>query len=301
LSVAEQAAVLALVGATEKEWYRTANLIEQADGALKLLERRWNGLEPFSQHVAEALVEKVTERDLERSRQLIVDLSTRGVSVVTVLDEGYPTNLRYVYNRPPVLFVRGSLEPNDQRALAVVGTRTPTTAGQEQAQRLASSLAEHGITVLSGLAMGIDSAAHSAALDAGGRTIAVMGTGIDRVYPPGNEGLAKRITEQGALVSQFWPTAPPTKYSFPMRNVVMSGMAIGTVVVEASSTSGARMQARIALEHGKRLFLVESLVMQQEWAQRYAKRPGATVIRSVDDLLKVVRAVERPAKQLAFG
>jgi DNA processing protein len=301
LSVAEQAAVLALVGATENDWYRTANLIEQADGAVKLLEGQWNGLEPFARELAEALVNRVTEQDLDRSRLLIAELSGRGVTVRTVLDEDYPANLRYIYNRPPFLFVRGTLTPDDQRAFAVVGTRTPTSAGEEQARRLAAGLAEHGITVISGLAMGIDTAAHTAALEVGGRTIAVMGTGIDRVYPPQNEPLAGRISQQGALVSQFWPTAPPTRHSFPMRNVVMSGMATGTVVVEASSVSGARMQARFALDHGKRLFLVESLVSRQEWARRYAEHPGTTIIRSVDELLKAVRAAERPAKQLAFG
>jgi DNA processing protein len=142
------------------------------------------------------------------------------------------------------------------------------------------------VTVLSGLALGIDTAAHEATLDTQGRTLAVMGTGIHRIYPAQNRDLADRIVKAGgALVSQFWPDAPPTRWSFPMRNVVMSGMAVGTVVVEASRTSGAKMQARLALEHGKRLFLVESLVMHEDWARKYAERPGATVVQSVDDVL----------------
>lgn len=302
-SLEEQTAVLALVAATEHDWYRTADLIEQADGAVSLLERRWNGFEPFERETAERLVARVTSQDLERAGMLLHSLADQGVQVVTVLDPGYPANLRYVYNRPPVLFIRGSLLPQDDRAFAVVGTRSPSPAGLQQAGELGSGLARHGVTVLSGMARGIDTAAHTAALDAGGRTLAVMGTGINRIYPPENEALARRISGisgNGALVSQFWPDAPPTKFSFPMRNVVMSGMAIGTVVVEASSTSGARMQARIALEHGKRLFLVESLVMQQGWARAYANRPGTVVIKSVDELVRAVRTVDRPAKQLAF-
>jgi DNA processing protein len=275
-------------------------LIEQADSAVNLLERRWNGFEPFERESAERLVARVTDQDLERSGALLRELASRGIEVVTVLDPGYPANLRYVYNRPPVLFIRGAVLGQDDRAFAVVGTRSPSAAGLEQVRELGVGLARHGVTVVSGLARGIDSAAHAAALEAGGRTLAVMGTGINRIYPSENAALAERISKSGALVSQFWPDAPPTKYSFPMRNVVMSGMAIGTVVVEASSNSGARMQARIALEHGKRLFLVESLVMKQGWARAYASRPGTVVIKSVDDLIRAVRTVVRPAKQLAF-
>jgi DNA processing protein len=129
-----------------------------------------------------------------------------------------------------------------------------------------------------------------------------MGTGINTVYPARHSELAERIVESGgALVSQFWPDAPPTKWSFPMRNVVMSGMGVGTVVVEASKTSGAKMQARLALEHGKRLFLVNTLVLREEWAQRYARHPGTTVVESVDDVVDVLAALARPVDQLVLG
>ena len=128
-----------------------------------------------------------------------------------------------------------------------------------------------------------------------------MGTGIERIYPSENEGLADEIRRNGALVSQFWPDAPPTRKSFPMRYVVTSGMAVGTVVVEAGPTSGAKMQARLALDHQKRLFLVESLVLHEEWAQRYASDSATTVVRSVTDILQVLVDLARPAKQLTFG
>jgi DNA processing protein len=128
---------------------------------------------------------------------------------VDVLDEDYPINLRLVYNRPPFLFVRGDLRSDDDRAVAVVGTRQASDHGREQAARLAGDLAGHGVTVLSGLALGIDAAAHAATLDVGGRTVAVMGTGIQRVYPRENRDLAARIVDAGgALVAQFWPDAP---------------------------------------------------------------------------------------------
>jgi DNA processing protein len=259
--ISERAAVLALVSATRGDWYRTAVLIEDAGSALRVIRRDWTGFEPFDVSQAEALVEGVSPDDLRRYEGIIASHEEQGVRVVTVLDDDYPINLRQVYNRPPFLFIRGELRERDNRAVAIVGTRNPSQAGLDQARRLSQGLARSDVAVLSGLARGIDSAAHRGALDAGGRTVAVMGTGIDRIYPSEHRDLADEILRSGALVSQFWPQGPPTKVSFPMRNVVMSGMAIGTVVIEASSTSGARMQARLALEHGKRLFLVKSLVM----------------------------------------
>jgi DNA processing protein len=247
------------------------------------------------------LRQEITPAELEGYSEMIGELEGQGVRVLTILDEDYPRNLREVYNRPPFLFVRGELSPEDEQAVAVVGTRRASPEGIREAGSLASQLAERGVMVLSGLALGIDAAAHSAALAAGGRTVAVMGTGIKRIYPAQNRELADEIVRAGALVSQFWPDAPPTKYSFPMRNVVMSGMAIGTVVVEASNTSGARMQARLALEHGKRLFLVESLVLRESWARRYAEYPGTTVVESVDDVVDVLTATSRQVEQLTLG
>lgn len=300
-STSERAAVLALVAATKGEWYRTAALIEDAGSALRVIERAWSGFEPFDIAQAEAVVERVRPGDLERYENMIGTYEERGIRLVTVLDGDYPVNLRHIYNRPPFIFIRGELLEGDNRSIAVVGTRHASTVGLDEATHLSTELALQGVTVLSGLALGIDGAAHRAALDAGGRTVAVMGTGIDRLYPAKHQGLADDILRSGALVSQFWPDAPPTKVSFPMRNVVMSGMAIGTVVIEATAISGARMQARLALEHGKRLFLLRSLVLHEEWAKRYADRPGATVVDSVDSILDVLVTMARPAVQLTLG
>jgi DNA processing protein len=300
--VREQAALLALVKRARGEWYLVAQLLEATGSALRLARRDWTGFEP--PELLEALGgDEIDEATLEGYVQQIFDLESAGVSLVTVLEEDYPTNLRLIYNRPPFLFVRGELRPEDDRALAVVGTRNASEDGREQAARIARELVEHNVTVLSGLARGIDTVAHESTLDAGGRTVAVMGTGIRRVYPADNRELAARIIDAGGtLVSQFWPDAPPTRYSFPMRNVVMSGMGVGTVVVQASSTSGAKMQARLALDHGKRLFLIESLVMHEKWARDYAERPGATVVKSVDDVLAALESESRlGVSQLTLG
>jgi DNA processing protein len=231
--------------------------------------------------------------------EIIESAEREGIHLTTVLDEDYPANLRLIHNLPPFLFYRGRLEPSDAYSVAIVGTRGPTPEGLIRARRLATGLNTAGVTILSGLARGIDSAAHEACLDSGGRTIAVLGSGLRHVYPPENAGLAERIVERGAVVSQFWPDRPPTRDGFPRRNIVMSGLGQGTVVVEATSTSGAKMQARYALEHGKKLFLLSSLVKEREWARRYMERGGIEV-SGPNDVIRFLRetaAVEARAER----
>ena len=293
----EQAAVLALVRASPGEWYQTADVISEAGSAVRLL-----GGEPVimpaeRRQYASELVSRIGPADVSQAQTLIDRVTSQGVRLITVLDEDYPENLKLIFNRPPFIWVRGQLEPRSLRAVAVVGTRQATGEGCATAARLARGLAQARVTVLSGLARGIDTAAQAATIEAGGRTVAVVGTGIlAPVYPAENGDLAERIVESGgAIVSQFWPQAPPRKVNFPRRNIVMSGMAAGTVVIEAAATSGAKMQARLALEHGKRLFLPETLVAGQEWARRYATRPGVTVVSDLSDILdELVKVVEAP-------
>jgi DNA processing protein len=170
-----------------------------------------------------------------------------------------------------------------------------------QAAELAEGLAARGVPVISGLATGIDTAAHVAALGVGGRTVAVIGTGLRRAYPKENAELQHRISEEGLVLSQFLPDAPPTKTSFPMRNAVMSGYAVATVVVEAAWRSGARMQARLALEHGRPVFLLDTL-LEHDWARDYASRPGATVVRDVEDVLSRLDALaDRSQDELVWS
>ncbi len=219
--------------------------------------------------------------------------SQAGARLVTVLDEDYPPNLRRVPNLPPFLFYRGDLTDSDARSVAVVGTRRASEAGLRRAAHMSRLLAGQHVTVVSGLARGIDTAAHRAALAAGGRTIAVLGTGITVCYPRENQALAEAITASGALVSQFWPTTRPATWTFPARNVTASGISQGTVVIEASSTSGAKMQARIALEHGKKVFLIRSLVMSQPWARDYVANRGAIEVGDVGEVIAQLAAPER--------
>jgi DNA processing protein len=221
-----------------------------------------------------------------------------GARLVTVLDDDYPANLRLIPDLPPFLWVRGKLEDRDARSVAVVGTRDVSEDGRRRAARMARGLVEYSVVVTSGLARGVDTAAHTATLDAGGRTVAVIGTGIAApMYPAENRGLAERIVaEGGAVVSQFWPTSGPARWTFPRRNVTMSGFTQGTVVIEASRTSGAKMQARIASEHGKRAFLLRSLVAAQPWAAKMLEEGRATVVDELADVLDGLAGAEQMRK-----
>jgi len=221
---------------------------------------------------------------------VLEQLSDEGVTFATVADADYPTNLRVVHDRPPFLFVRGAVTEADDKAIAVVGTRQASTTGLEESRAAARGLASHGVTVVSGLARGIDAAAHEAALDAGGRTIAVFGTGIRRISPAANRELAARIVKHGACVSQFLPDQGGTTWTFPVRNMVTSGLSIGTLVIEAGPDSGARIQARDTMRHGRRLFLMSKLVDQQQWAADLSGNPSVTI---VDDIEEVVRTLDR--------
>ena len=245
-------------------------------------------LEDIDRQWMEEALSAISASDRLRWAQTVEALRADGVSIVTSADDAYPANLRMIHNRPAVLFVRGEVIPSDSRAIAVVGTRDASDEGVRAATSVARQLAGRGITILSGLAAGIDTAAHAAALNAGGRTIAVFGTGIHRVYPQQNRGLASSIAASGACVSQFMPNQSGTKWSFPVRNIVTSGLSLGTVVVEAGPTSGAKLQAHDALRHGKRLLLLRRIVEHQEWARELAKRPEVAAFEDVDEIVAAV-------------
>ena len=211
----------------------------------------------------------------------------RGWRLLSILDEDYPARLRAIHQAPPVLFARGTLIQDDA-AVSVVGSRTASSRGMAIAAGVARELAARGVTVLGGLALGIDTAAHRAALEAGGRTVCVTGTGLDRAYPAGNQDLQEEIAARGLVLSQFWPGAPPQRHNFLMRNATMSGYGLATVVVEAGEQSGSRAQARIAVEHGRPVILTSLVVDRNEWARGLAGRPGVHVAGSLRAVLDVV-------------
>ncbi|NIO68955.1 MAG: DNA-protecting protein DprA, partial [Anaerolineae bacterium] len=179
-----------------------------------------------------------------------------GAQVLTWQDDAYPPQLRHIHSPPPVLYVKGELRPEDEWAVAVVGTRRATVYGKEATRTLASDLARNGVTIVSGLARGIDAQAHRAALEAGGRTIAVFGSGIDIIYPPEHKKLAQAVVENGALVSEYALGTPPEGSNFPPRNRIISGLSLGVVIVEAGVRSGALITADYAGEQGRDVFAV---------------------------------------------
>lgn len=204
-----------------------------------------------------------------------------GVIALSYRDARYPVPLRGLEPRPPLLFARGALSACDGSGVSVIGTRQPTAAGRRTAAAVAEALVGVGAPVISGLAIGIDTAAHRAALAAGGISVAVLGNGVDRVYPPANAELQRRLH---GLISPFWPRQAPDRATFPVRNALMSGLTRATVVIEAGDRSGARIQARHALAQGRRLVLMSG-VLENDWARHLARHTLARVIEGTADLI----------------
>jgi DNA processing protein len=197
-------------------------------------------------------------------------------SIVTIRDQSYPNNLRQIYDSPPVLYVRGNLQPKDDLAISMVGSRLATNYGRTVTERIAGDLARHGVTMVSGMARGIDSAAHRGSLSVGGRTIAVLGCGVNIIYPRENRHLFEEIVAHGAVISEFPMSTPPEGVNFPRRNRIISGLSLGVVIVQASARSGSLITARLALEQNRDVF-TNRLIKQ-----------GAKLVESAEDILEEV-------------
>lgn len=295
MSVTERGALLALLRAPGQRWSAVTDEVESTGSAVEVLRSGTSGQVSLFQPDgtdADALAE-AAEREIRAWER-------EGFRFVTLLDGDYPAQLLTVHQRPPFLMMKGQPDDGDARGVAIVGTRKASDEGVQSAYRLAGALAQAGVPVVSGLAAGIDTGALSGALSAGGRAVAVIGTGLHHSYPKENADLQERISKVGLVISQFLPDTPPTKATFPMRNAVMSGYCAATVVVEAPFKSGARMQARLALEHGRHVFLLESL-LANDWAQAYAKRPNTTVVRSANDVLDHIEPILAPDQDLVWA
>ena len=213
-------------------------------------------------------------------------IESSGTTVISCLDAAYPPLLAQTDGAPPVLFVLGSVEALGSTQLAVVGSRNPTASGRGNARDFAAALARSGLTITSGLALGVDAASHRGALDVGGITIAVMGTGLDTVYPAAHAELAACIRAQGALISEFPPRTAPAGCNFPRRNRIISGLSCGTLVVEATCRSGSLITARFAAEQGREVFAIPgSIRSPQSRGCHKLIREGATLVESLADVL----------------
>ncbi|MCL5997728.1 MAG: DNA-processing protein DprA [Chloroflexi bacterium] len=214
-------------------------------------------------------------------------LTERDIQVITWDDADYPKLLKEINDPPPVLYVRGHLTSADAWAIGLVGTRRATVYGREVAETLATELARNGITIVSGMARGIDAYAHQAALQAGGRTIAVLGCGVDIVYPPEHRKLAQQIVEHGALVSDYPPGTQPDSQNFPPRNRIISGMSMGVVVIEADERSGALITSEFAAEQGREVFAVPGNIFNRSSkGTNQLIQKGAKLVTNVNDVLE---------------
>ena len=231
-------------------------------------------------------------------------LERAGVSVMILDDPAYPGALREIADPPPVLYVRGEITPADDWAIAVVGTRRASAYGRLAAERLVAEVARAGVSVVSGMALGIDTYAHRAALGAGGRTIAVLGSGLDRLYPPENLALAEQIARNGAILTEFPLGTPPDAVNFPRRNRIVSGLARATLVVEADLKSGAMITATQAAEQGRDVFAVPGSIFNPMSAGPHQLiREGARIVTEASDILEelhLTAVVEERATRAAL-
>lgn len=238
-----------------------------------------------------------------RTRVVLADelarIRKQGIALLTWENPGYPERLRHIYAPPPLLYARGTLLPNEPM-VAIVGTRQATTYGREVARRLAQELARNGVTVVSGLALGIDTEAHKGALAAGGRTIAVLACGVDQAYPLRNRELAAQVVAQGALVSDYPPGTAPEPRNFPPRNRIISGLSLGVVVVEAGARSGALITCDFATEQGRDVLAVPgSIFSPTSRGCHDLIAQGARLVRNVEDILDELHLTQAAAQEEA--
>src|SRR6266542_1514810 len=237
---------------------------------------------------------KLIERIIQAREQVNLEkvwakIESQGIKTLTWKDAAYPQRLKEIEQPPPVLYIRGEYLPDDLFAVAIVGTRRVTPYGRQITEELSSYLASNGITVVSGLARGVDAIAHQTALKSGGRTIGVLGSGVDKIYPPEHRQLAERIMESGAIVSDYAPGTPPDASNFPPRNRIISGLSLAVVVIEAGETSGALITAEFAAEQGREVFAVPgSILAPQSKGTNKLIQNGALPLLSVNDLMQAL-------------
>ena len=243
--------------------------------------REVEGIGPkLMRNIVKAAEEIDAEGEIARCREL-------GIAIITEFHAEYPRALREIPDPPGLLFVRGTLKPSDALAIGIVGTRHGTPYGLRQAERLAASLSRAGLTIISGLARGIDATAHRGALEAGGRTLGILASGVLNIYPPEHDKLAEAVAANGALISEQPPRSSPLAGTFPQRNRIISGMSLGVIVVEAAERSGALITSRHAMEQGRDVFAVPGNVDSR--ASRGCHRlirDGAILVESADDVLE---------------
>jgi DNA processing protein len=292
--------VTGVVFMEEKKYWVGFNLINGIGSVrMQALIRYFDGLESawkaspaeladagMSLKLVERIVQARTQVDLDK---IWTRIESQGIKILTWEEEAYPQRLKEIEQPPPVLYLRGDYLPDDLFAVAIVGTQRVTPYGRQVTEELATHMACHGITVVSGLARGVDAIAHQTALKAGGRTIGVLGSGVDKIYPPEHRQLAERMETTGAVVSDYAPGTPPTASNFPPRNRIISGLSLAVVVIEAGETSGALITAEFAAEQGREVFAVPGSILapQSKGTNKLIPR-GALPLLSMNDLMQAL-------------
>lgn len=292
----EQEALIALNMVPDVGSARLKNLLEAFGSAPKIFlnsEEKLKQVEGIGAKIARS-ISGFSFAQLKKEIDLARKLK---VKIVTLADPDYPENLKEIYGAPLCLYLKGELAPGDKLSLAIVGSRRASFYGLSCAARFAYSLADMGVTIVSGLARGVDTQAHKGALKAKGRTIAVLGSGLNRMYPPENKGLAEEIAGSGAVISEFPLNAEPQARNFPRRNRLISGMSIGVIVAEAAKNSGALITADFALEQGREVFAIPGKVdSATSFGANQLIKQGAKLVDSIEDILEELNLKESPKK-----
>ncbi len=285
--VSEREALLVLNAVGHLGQQRVSRLTEHfgsAANALQAAEKELAASQILSSEIVSRLVNFSRDEFLKTERELLKKFQ---VIVLTLADDDYPKLLKEIPDAPVVLYARGDIDVLNSPCIAVVGPRLASLYGLSVAEKFSSQLAESGITIVSGLAKGVDTSAHRGALKAKGKTIAVLGCGLAEMYPAENEKLSREIVRNGAVVSEFPMTMPPIKYNFPQRNRIISGLSLGVIIAEASHKSGALITSRFALEQGREVFAVPGKVDNPNAAGvNNLIKQGAKLIMSVEDVLE---------------
>ncbi|MBB1246413.1 DNA-processing protein DprA [Streptomyces durbertensis] len=282
----ERAAMVVLLrrARTERQEHEAVARVMEAGSASRLLEEEQPPLFGGAVH-----------EELSAARAELDRWAEQGIGVRALTEPDYPQQLSSAFDAPGLVFTRGELRSDDP-GVAVVGSRDASRSSLAQAAALAGALVGRGLSVVSGLASGIDTAAMEAALGAGGRAVGVIGTGVYHPYPPENLALHRRVVASGLVLSPFWPEVPPSKTTFPRRNGTMSAYCLATVIVAAGPRSGTRIQARKAVEHGRPVILLRSVLEGNDWARELVDRPDVHVAEGVEEALALLDGiVRRPA------
>ncbi len=251
----------------------------------------------LSSKIVENLVKVRSQVDLDIVWEQIL---TKNIQVITWLDENYPKRLKEIDQPPPVLYISGEIRPEDECAVAIVGTRRITPYGRQVTEEIAAILAHNGVTIVSGLARGVDAVAHQTAINSGGRTLAVLGSGVDRIYPPDNRRLAERMITQGALVSDYPLNTAPEAGNFPPRNRIISGLSRAVIIIEAGLDSGAMITASFAADQGREVFAVPgNITAPQSQGTNRLIRDGARPLLCAQDILETLNLANVQEQQAA--